>query len=235
MIENRCTPECSFTGRLLSQGKSHADDEDNNHTSFDFDKCVRIMEKRIISSVFLLITFQMFILSQNQEESTRESQMTSKVYISYLLGGQFYNDHFLYNPGFSALFTQSYKLTNSLEAGIGSGYTSLLNESFIPFYVEAFGYKKNKQNSPVIRFQLGYAAAWYRNKDYPTDYVLNGGLYFNAGMGRKIQLRNRYSVLFHWSYCHQSGSISYQVFGNNDYSSSASYDMFQISFGIIRD
>ena len=31
---------------------------------------------------------------------------------------------FLYNPGISALFTQSYKLSKSIDLGIGSGYTS---------------------------------------------------------------------------------------------------------------
>ncbi len=163
-----------------------------------------------------------------------ESPFTSRLNVSYQFGGQLYNDHFVYNPGFSTQFTQSYKLTKSLEAGIGTGYFHLLDESFIPFYLEVLGYKKNSRNSPLIRFQLGGTAAWYRSNNYSSDYSTSGRLFFSAGMGRRIQINERYSVLFQWSLCHISTLVEYQIFGGRDYNSLASYDMLQLSFGIMR-
>jgi len=193
------------------------------------------MKIRILNTILLLVAQQMAVHSQDLSRIDLKQNSTSRIFVSYLFGGQIYNDHFLYNPGLSAQYTQSYKVSKSFEAGLGVGYISMINESFIPIYLEAFGYKNKSYNSPFIKFQMGYSPAWYKNKEFPSDYQLSGGLYFSAGLGRKIRLRNRYSVLFYWSYCHQSGSINYLIFGNNDYYSSVSYDYFMISFGMMRE
>lgn len=193
------------------------------------------MKIRIIPFILVIITQQLVAYSQEIADPVEKYQMSSKIYMSYIFGAQLYNDNALYNPGISALFTQSYKLSGNLDLGIGSGYTSLMNERFVPFYVEVFGYRKKRSNSPVIKFQFGYSAAWYGMNDYPSDYELNGGFYFNAGMGRQIRLKNKYSILFHWSFCHQSGKVNYQIFGNQDYSDVVNYDMIQIGIGFIRE
>ena len=117
-----------------------------------------------------------------------ESPFTSRLNASYQLGGQVYNDHFVYNPGFSTQFTQSYKLTESFEVGIGTGYFHLLDDSFIPYYFEVLGYKKNGRNSPLMRFQVGGTSAWYRSNNYPSDYSTSGRFFFSAGMGRKFKM-----------------------------------------------
>jgi hypothetical protein len=162
-------------------------------------------------------------------------RFSSKLSLSYIAGVQLYNDYILYNPGYSVLFTESYRLVDNVEIGMGSGYLSLQNERFIPVYIDAVGYKKNSINTPVIRFQLGYSAAWFRMVTEFSDYKLAGGLYFSAGMGRQFRLNDRYSVLFHWSYCHQSARALYQVFGIPDYAEGVNYDMIRLSFEIIRN
>jgi hypothetical protein len=186
----------------------------------------------------MFLTFIMFpglVICQDLEDREKTSPLSSRLSLSYLVGGQLFNDHFLYNPGISALFTESYRITGSFEAGLGSGYVSLIDERFVPVYLEAFGYKKKGKNSPVIRFQAGFSSAWFGNEHFSAEYKLKGGLYFTAGMGRKIDLKNRYSILFLWSYYHQSGSINYQVFNGDNYSTPVNYDMIQLSFGIMRD
>lgn len=185
----------------------------------------------------ILFLFALQCTSWNNawSQAGKESPFTSRLNASYQFGGQLYNDHFIYNPGFSIQYTQSYKLTKSLEAGIGTGYYHLVDESFVPFYLEVVGYKKHRNNSPLIRFQLGGTTAWYRGNDYPSDYSLSGRVFFSAGMGRKIQINERYSTLFQWSLCHISAIVGYQIFDDMDYKSLASYDMLQLSFGLMRN
>ncbi len=189
---------------------------------------------RIFQIILVIITQQLVAYSQGEVGSEGKQKLSSKIYMSYILGIQAYNDNVLYNPGYSVLFTQSYKLSGNVDIGIGSGYISLVNERFAPFYFEVFGYKKKRSNSPIIKFQFGYSAAWYNKIGYLSGYDLSGGIYFTAGMGRQLRLKNRYSILFHWSYCHQSAKINHQIFGNRDYSDMINYDMLQFSIGLIR-
>jgi len=193
---------------------------------------------RHAKTLIILVAFLVqgsFVLSQEQVEEDSNGRLSSRFDLSYMFGGQFYNDHFVYDPGVSVQFTQSYRVTESFEAGLGTGYISLMNENFIPIYLEAFAYKKNKSNTPVIRFQAGAVVAWFNTANYPTDYSMDGILFFSAGMGRKISLKNRYSILFQWSITHITARISYPIFGSQDYASLANYDMLQLSFGILRN
>jgi len=191
--------------------------------------------RRIIYLILILFTQVAFAFSQEQAETEKEANLSSRLDVSYMFGGQFYNDHFVYDPGLAVQFTLNYKVSKSFEAGLGSGYISLMNENFIPIYIEAFGYKKNKKTSPVIRFQLGGALAWFNTANYPSDYSMDGGIFFSAGMGREIPLKKRYSILFQWSITHITARVNYQIFGGNDFTSLANYDMLQLSFGVIRD
>ena len=192
-------------------------------------------QNRSIYIILILFALEASAFSQEQPEPEGNGRFSSRLDLSYMFGGQFYNDHFVYDPGVAIQFTQNYKVSKSFEAGIGTGYISLMNENFIPIYMEAFGYKKNSRNSPVIRFQLGGVVAWFNTANYPSDYSMDGGIFFSAGMGRKIPLKNRYSILFQWSVSHISAKVNYQIFDNRDYTSLANYDMLQLSFGVIRD
>lgn len=193
------------------------------------------MRQAIIINILVILLAQgSSLLSQDQLKEDGNGLWSSRLDLSYMFGGQFYNDHFVYDPGMAVQFTQSYKVSDSFKAGLGTGYISLMNENFIPLYLEAFAYKKNIGNPPVIRFQLGGVLAWFNTAHYPPDYSMDGLIFFSAGMGRKIQLKNRYSILFQWSISHITARINYQIFGSQDYSSLANYDMLQLSFGILR-
>ena len=194
-----------------------------------------MQQKRIIYIILILFAQEAFAYSQEQSETEGTGRLSSRLDVSYMFGGQIYNDHFVYDPGVGVQFTLNYKVSKSFEAGFGAGYISLMNENFIPIYIEAFGYKKNTRNSPVIRFQLGGVVAWFNTANYPSDYSMDGGIFFSAGMGRKIPLKKKYSILFHWSISHISAKVNYQIFGSSDFSSLANYDMFQLSFGVIRN
>lgn len=194
-----------------------------------------MLKNRIIYIALILFAQEAAALSQEQSELDGNGRFSSRLDVSYMFGGQLYNDHFVYDPGVAVQFTQNYKVSESLEAGIGAGYISLMNENFIPIYIEALGYKKNIRNPPVIRFQLGGVVAWLNTENYPSDYSMDGGIFFSAGMGRKIPLKNRYSILFQWSITHISARFNYQIFGISDFTSLANYDMLQLSFGVIRE
>ena len=194
-----------------------------------------MLQNRLIYIILLVLAQEAYVFSQEPADTEQIVHLSARLDLSYMFGGQFYNDHFVYDPGMGVQFTLNYPVSNSLEVGMGTGYISLMNENFIPIYMEAFGYKNNKRNSPVIRFQLGGVAAWFNTANYPSDYSINGGVFFSAGMGRKVPMKNNYYILFHWSICHISAKVNYQVFGNDNYSSPANYDMFQLSVGIIRE
>jgi len=153
---------------------------------------------------------------------------------SYIFGGQVYNNNFIYNPGFSFQTSYGIQLNESVGIGLGTGYTHLKDEHFIPFYIEAAGCRKNRASSPMVSMQLGYAHGWYTG-DMPNDeYRFRGGIFIDAGLGRKIGVSSNYSLYFHWSYRHHFAKMSYEIFGGQEYTEPLNYDMVVISFGIIR-
>ena len=152
---------------------------------------------------------------------------------SYVFGGQIYNNNFIYNPGFSFSASMGLKLNESVAVGAGAGYYKLENENFIPLFVEATGCRKNKENSPMITMQVGYAPAWSAGH-LQQNYKFRGGIYIDAGMGRRYNVNKNLALYFHWSYRHQFARMEYQIFGDQQYSEALNYDMLVISLGIIR-
>ncbi len=193
-----------------------------------------MMKIRKLFFIVLLSFCQILGFSQENDSTKELYRLRTRLDVSYLFGGQLYNDNFIYNPGYNIQFTNSLQLHKDFEVGIGTGYTSLVNERFVPIYIETLGYKKNKKNSPFIKFQVGYSFGWNNNTSSLQNYKMKGGIYFNAGVGRKIELNERYSVLFHWGYCHQFASLEYNIFEGREYSESVSFDMLQITFGLIK-
>ncbi len=181
--------------------------------------------KQIIYAILLLFSIQSF----SQEKPVIKTRLD----VSYILGAQVYNDLFLYNPGYSTQLTTSLQLQKTFDVGIGAGYTQLSNERFVPIYIEAIGYKKKKENSPAIKFQLGYSLGWSTLATNQENFDMNGGLYFNAGIGRKFAVNDQFSVLFHWSYSHQFAKMKYTVFESKPYSEVLSFEMLQLSIGVI--
>jgi hypothetical protein len=172
------------------------------------------------------------VLAQDVEKD-RENKWSSRLDISYNVGGQLYNDNFIYNPGYSINISRSYAVNNYVGLGIGAGYTHLEYEQFFPLYIEAIGYKKKKGNSPFIKFQFGYSPGAHSPVNSINNYKVDGGIYFNAGSGRRIKMNDKMDLFFHWSYNLQFAVLQYSIFGDNQYSHNVSYDMIQISLGLM--
>lgn len=184
-------------------------------------------------TIWIFVLFIDFPLKAQQDFDSIRSSVYSSINLNYILGAQLYNDNFLYNPGYSVDFTVGKNLENDLGIGLGFGFTDLKDKLFIPLYLEVLGKKKNKSNTPIIKFQGGYSLGWDQNTSNMVNYDLKGGFYFNAGIGREIEVQGKYSILFLFSFCHQFAKLEYQVFGEKEYSETLNYDMLKMSIGIL--
>ncbi len=188
--------------------------------------------RRLILSILLFSVFiQLDAADFNKLDSLNKYQ---RIDISYIFGGQVYNNTLNYNPGYSLQLSYGIMMNESVGFGFGIGHITLENERFLPVYLEAIGYKKNKESSPLIKMQVGYSFGWYSGSVIMNDYDFMGGFYFDAGVGRKISINDNYSLFFHWSYRHQFARMEYEVYGSQNYTEALNYDMLVISLGLIR-
>jgi hypothetical protein len=192
------------------------------------------MSKKVYS-VFLIVICQFFVISLFAQDSFKEMDNYHGIDISYIFGGQLFNDNFIYNPGFTVETSYGKKIDKRVGLGIGTGYMSLTHEQFIPFFMEVNGYFKDKKSTPLIKMKMGYAYGWSHSTDNIPGYDFEGGFFFDAGFGRKIEINKKYSVMFHWSYRHQFGEIRYSAYAGKEYNEALNFDMFVLSLGIIRE
>jgi hypothetical protein len=156
-----------------------------------------------------------------------------KVSTAYVIGGQVYNDNFLYNPGYSIQVSHGYNIAKDIQLGVGSGFMDLKNQNFVPVFLEITGDRKKKKNAPIIKFQGGYSFAGSNSTVNLPNYDLDGGIYFNMGLGRRIKIKDSYSLLLEWSYCHQSSKMEYSLFSDNSHSEAMNFDFIMLTVGIL--
>lgn len=190
------------------------------------------MPKTTLVVIVIVLTFTNIAAQVTDKPDTPD--LYHRVDASYIFGGQIYNNVVIYNPGFSFQTSLGIQLNESVGIGLGTGYTKLQDEHFLPFHIEAVGCRKNKASSPMVLMQLGYALGWYTGDMPNDDYRFHGGIFIDAGLGRKIALNSTYSFYFHWSYRHHFATMKYEIFGGQEYTEPLNYDMVVISFGIIR-
>ncbi|MBN2275754.1 MAG: hypothetical protein JXK95_15600, partial [Bacteroidales bacterium] len=106
--------------------------------------------------------------------------------LSYVFGCQIYNDNFQYDPGFSFQGSFGMMINEFVGFGIGAGHQVFQHEKFIPLFVEAVGYKKDKCNTPFVKMQAGYSIGWHTGTVDMEGYRYRGGFHFDAGIGRKF-------------------------------------------------
>ena len=155
--------------------------------------------------------------------------------VSYCIGGQVYNDNFIYKPGISVQYSYGLKLNEVVGVGLGLGFQSFQHEQFLPLYLEVMGYKKKKKNTPVLEMQFGYAPCWYSGSMNLKNYEYHGGVFFNAGVGSKFHVNGPFSVIFHISYRHQFARLEYEIFETDTYSELLNYDMIVLSLSLIKE
>jgi len=186
-----------------------------------------------LALVYLLL-FEVFsVVASESERQGKEDKIYQTLACSYVVGAQVYNDNFLYNPGGAIQVSTGWKLKKDLYTGFGAGYIGLQDERFVPLFWEAYGFRSKKRNSPYIRFQSGYAPGWIEPAKHQQGYEVHGGLYFSAAAGRKIELSDRFALLFQVAYTHQNGELEYEVFGKEEHVSELNFDMIWFTVGLL--
>ncbi|PLX18628.1 MAG: hypothetical protein C0599_11890 [Salinivirgaceae bacterium] len=175
------------------------------------------------------------ISASAQQEAGKSSYLTyQRIEVGYLFGGQMYNNTFTYNPGVNFQGAYGFKLSKRVYSGLGLGFHSLENERFIPLFAEVIGKTNKKDNSPVIRMQMGYAHAWYNGYDDIAGFDFKGGAYFSAGYGLQLQVNAMYYATFFLSYVHQFGQIEFESYSESSYQQQLNYDMLSLTLSLTR-
>jgi hypothetical protein len=183
--------------------------------------------------VVLMLFLISIPLQAKDEDSTYRHPKYARVETSYVFGGQVYNLKLMYDPGFAIQASYGLMLNGQVGLGLGTGYMQLMDERFLPVYAEVVGYLKDKPGTPVIRMQLGYSAGWYKGDMSMEGYEFHGGMCFDAGLGRKITINDKYAVIFQCSYRHQFAKMEYEVYGGREYKSAMNYDMLLFTLGFV--
>jgi len=181
----------------------------------------------------LLLLF--FLDMQAQEEKINETPLNlyKSITASYAYGVQIYNDNMIYNPGYSFQLSVGNRVSKDVSLGFGAGYMSFGEEHFVPIFAEIIGSKTKKKNTRFFKIQGGYSLGWNETINNNDNYDLNGGIYFNAGVGQRIKVNNAYSLMLQLSLCHQFAEMEYSIFGEEQYTETVNYDMLQISVGFL--
>lgn len=80
-----------------------------------------MLQNRLIFIILFLFAQEAYVFSQEPSETEKNGGLSARLDLSYMFGGQFYNDHFVYDPGMGIQFTLNYPVSKSLEAGMGTG------------------------------------------------------------------------------------------------------------------
>lgn len=186
------------------------------------------------SLVLMLLLVFVFGVGKAQKNEPRTVTVDyTSIHAFYVAGGQFYNNTLLFSPGFGAKASLGKKVHDDIDVGIGSGFIALNKERFFPAFAEIVSYKNNKSNVPYLKFQVGYGFAQYSDNSLYEDYRLDGGICFNATLGRRIRVSDGFLVLFDFSYGHQTATLSYTALGEKPYKDKLDYEMFMLSLGIV--
>jgi len=147
----------------------------------------------------------------------------------YLIGGQFFSESFTYNPAFSGDISVLLPLSSTVNIGVGTGATLLMEqERFIPFYLSFLGFLKPDQSTTYMLLNIGSSAAWRTRSAEFSDYNFNGGMMFKAGVGRRFLIAERASLLLGMTLQHQWATGSYANGLGLEYEENLNYDWLAI-------
>jgi hypothetical protein len=187
--------------------------------------------------IFAIAGILLLSMHDTSARDTGEADSTRDIYIrldvAYIIGGQVYNDNFLYNPGFSLFGVSGIHVNERVSVGLGTGYQQLRNERFIPVFIDLTGSVSKKANTRQIWMQGGYSFAWSDSLRNLTGYRLNGGIYISAGLGFRFRLNETLSIVPGFSYRHQFAEFEYDVFNQREYKEQANFDMLVIGISFL--
>ena len=188
-------------------------------------------------SILFITVFTNYGFAQNTEKSDSNRVKTyHKLNVSYIAGGQIYNDNFLYTPGYGLSMSNGFLIKKNLSLGLEVGGQFFEDERFLPISAELTAYqksKKSKKSKSFINTQLGYSIGWNKAFSNLENYDFKGGLFMNAGFGRRTQINKDLSVVFQLSYRHQFAEIHYNNLNVRDYSTTLNYDMLVLTVSLL--
>jgi hypothetical protein len=148
----------------------------------------------------------------------------------YIIGGQVYNDNFLYNPGISILGSFNRSISKRVNLGIGTGALIFEDATFLPVYAEFTGYRSKKKNPEFIVMQLGYSHGWNHSLEEFNNYDFRGGLMVGGGFGMRFEICEAFDLAAFLIYRHQFARVEYEVFDRYRYREELNYDL--LTFGV---
>ncbi|TVR40577.1 MAG: hypothetical protein EA392_03575 [Cryomorphaceae bacterium] len=161
---------------------------------------------KVLLGQLLLSLICLPLLSQSDAADTSHTANPEvRVAISggYLLGGQFFNESFSYNPGFSLEVAAYKKLSETVNLGGGVGVNALMQgETFIPLFVSFMGFTRPQKAATYFLMNAGYSISGGSGFDVLEEYDLRGGPMFQVGLGRRFLL-GKHDLLFGLSFRHQ--------------------------------
>lgn len=164
-----------------------------------------------------------------QEEQPKLPALRVMAGGGYLIGGQFFSESFTYNPAFSGDVSLFLPLSSTVNIGVGTGATLLMEqERFIPFYLSFLGFLKPDQSTTYMLLNIGSSAAWRTRSAEFSDYNFNGGMMFKAGVGRRFLIAERASLLLGMTLQHQWATGSYANGLGLEYEENLNYDWLAI-------
>lgn len=191
------------------------------------------MNTRIKTTTLAFIILWVPTMLHAQTSNTMKREHVQRFNISYVFGGQVYNDTFIYNPGMSFEGSYGVKVSEDVSIAIGTGYMGLLNENFIPVFIETIGYHHRKNRQRFIKFQGGYSFAWSNESYTRENYDINDGMFFDFGIGRIWEINENLNLAIQTSYRHQFASMNYTMYGNQEFNDVINFDMLVLTVGII--
>jgi hypothetical protein len=91
--------------------------------------------------------------------------------------------------------------------------------------VELTGFKKNQDNTPLIKVRAGYSPCWSREYLNQENYSMRGGAFVDFGLGRQFKTGKGMFTTFYGSYRHQFARLEYTSPGRNLQEEVLNYDM----------
>jgi hypothetical protein len=188
--------------------------------------------------VFLLL-FIAFLPAQAQGDDEKEGKESKALHLhhtlelGYTIGGQVSNDNFIYKAGLLGQYTADFQVSTRVYYGLGIGYEKLDRERFIPLFASFKGLLKKKDSTPFLTAQIGYALASNENIYSYEGYSYRGGILFSPGFGYKLNVKDKYSVLFSVNYKHQFARIRYKTFDDHIYADNLNFDLLSFRIGVL--
>lgn len=166
------------------------------------------------------INFKKYGQASDDFEEKINSNPTLKVETFYheLRGGLLFGEE---SVNVSLQNINGYQFNKYLGTGLGLGINQYGNYLTLPVYATVKGYITDRKVSPFYFADIGYGFAWKTNKNedlFELDNV-NGGLYWQIGLGYQINFYNS-SMVFSLGYINQDSKAEYVYYRPWDSSTS---------------